>query len=298
MKALIGLALLALAGAAHADASLDELWRDACLWEVGSNAEKVPAARQALIAKGDEALAHVIPGKLDTKDTLVTRALSVVVTGVKGSAAARLRDALEDPRANVRRNAADLLGQLGDAESAPLIAPLLDDPDTRGGALAALGALKSQAAAPAVVRVARGGAGIRERERVTACVTLGGMGGAEAERALLALLSDASVQVRYAAEAALVAMSSRDAVVPLLAPTADAHARFHAIHVLGATGDATVAPKLAALLRDPSPVLRGVAAEALASFATAKERAALKAALAKETDPFARGKLEEAVARR
>src|SRR5262245_49336564 len=62
-----------------APANLEALWHDACLWEVGSNKEKVPAARAALVAEGERALDYLVPARLDTKDTLVTRALTVVL---------------------------------------------------------------------------------------------------------------------------------------------------------------------------------------------------------------------------
>ena len=113
-----------------ASMSLPDLWRDACLWEVGSNAEKVPAARRELIARGQAALDYIVPGQLDTKDTLITRAHGVVITGIGAKAIEPLRQALRAEQPNVRRNAADLLGQLGDTASATAIAELLKTPET------------------------------------------------------------------------------------------------------------------------------------------------------------------------
>jgi len=296
---------------------LDALWKDACLWEVGSNTEKVPAARKALIAEGDRAIAYLVPERLDTKDTLITRALSVVVTGVGASAAPPLRAALRDERPNVRRNAADLLGQLGDAESATAIAVLLGDKDTRQGALTALGALKAEASVTAIVDVlrwqppanpdgarivnlgntseapmrTRSGDQVLERERVLAASTLGRIGGSAATTALVAALADRAAQVRFAAQVALEALKATDALLPLAA-SADPRVRLHAIDALGTIADPAARSTLLPLLKDPSPIVRGHAAESLQRIGSPDDHAALASALAVETDAFARTKMK------
>lgn len=291
------LSMLALgARAQDAAPTLDELWRDSCLWEVGSNTEKVPAARNAMIARGDAALAYIIPDKLDTKDTLITRALSVIITGIKGSATDRLRTALSNEKANVRRNAADLLGQLGDTASAGAIAKLLDDPDTRGGALTALGALKAQDAVSAVVAMLQRRDGVKERERVLAASTLGAIGGHDAEQALIATLGDDAAQVRFGAQAALEKLKAWAPLVPKLLDKTNGHARLHAIAAIGRIGDRGAAPSLVPLLWDDAAVVRGFAAEALGRCRRPEDVETLKVALAKETDAFARGKIDAALA--
>lgn len=302
MRRIVAVALLVLAAQvaiAQAPApAIAELWREACLWEVGSNVEKVPAARRALIERGDEALEFLIPGQLDTKDTLVTRALSVVVVGIKGTATERLRLALAHEKPNVRRNAADLLGQLGDVESATSIARLLDDPDTRGGALTALGALKAQDAVPSIVALLSRRDGLRERDRVLAAATLGNVGGADAQAALVAALSHEEAQVRHAAQAALEKLKAWRELLPLLAPATEGRARLHAIAALGTIADPGAAASLLPLLGDPDALVRGFAAEALGRLKRPEDLAPLTAALVREADPFARGKLAGAVAGR
>ena len=283
-------------------ASLESLWKDACLWEVGSNAERVPAARKALVAKGDEALDFLIPAKLDTKDTLVTRALNVVITGVGTSAVPRLARALESETSNVRRNAADLLGALKATETAPAIAKLLSDPDTRGGALSALGALKVRDVVPDIAALLDSPE-VLERMRVTSAATLGQIGGREAVIALVRHLSDRAAAVRYACQYALegaAAGGGKADVVPALRDLLrhpDERVRLHAIAALGRIADATSRPALLALLADASPIVRGFAAEALGAVKQAADDGELKRRLAVETDPFARGKLEAALGR-
>ncbi len=293
--------------------SLEDLWRDACLWEVGSNTEKVPAARRELIRRGEAALDFIVPSRLDTKDTLITRALGVVMTGIGAPATARLRAALRDEKPNIRRNAADLLGQLGDADSAPAIAELLAAPETRGGALVALGALKSAAAVPAIARLLASpssppgtgapGSGTApppgtalERDRVQAAATLGGIGGADAERALALALRDDAAQVRFAAQLALERLKASTSLVPIVALRTHGHARLHAIAALGAIADPADAPALLPHLWDEAPVVRGFAAEALGRMGREEDRETLRAALDREADAFARGKIAAALA--
>ena len=274
-------------------ADLDALWREACLWEVGSNAAKVPAARRALIATGSRALDYLIPAKLDTKDTLVTRALQVVIKGIGADAAARLLPCLDSPESNVRRNAADLLGVLGAVEAAPAIARLLDDPDARLGALTALAALRAQESAPAVERLM--GSDAPERVRCAAAAALGAIGGPAAGQALGRALEASPAPLRFAAQFALEAMRA----IPTLRSRLESpeiRVRLHAIAALGRIGDPAAREDLLPRLRDPDPAVRGFAAEALATMLRESDRETLRAAFTVETDPFARGKLEVALA--
>ena len=274
---------------------LAALWRDACLWEVGSNAEKVPEARRRLVAEGARVLDFLIPAKLDTKDTLVTRALNVVITGIGKDAAERLVPCLGSDKADVRRNAADLLGALGATEAAPAIAELLADPDARLGALAALGQLKSPAAVPQIAALMESDA--PERVRYTAAATLGAVGGDEAVRALAGQLSSPVAPLRYAAQYALEALKATGALRARLGD-ADLRVRLHAIAALGHIQDRASRPDLLRFLEDPSPLVRGFAAEALAAMPDPSDRPIVQARLAGETDPFARGKLTLALAAR
>lgn len=283
-------------GAPAAEASdLAALWRDACLWEVGSNAEKVPEARRRLVAEGARVLDFLIPTKLDTKDTLVTRALNVVITGIGKDAAARLVPCLDSDRADVRRNAADLLGALGATQAAPAIAKLLADPDARLGALAALGQLKSPAAAAQIAALMESDA--PERVRYTAAATLGAVGGDDAVRALVGQLSSPAAPLRYAAQFALETLKATGALRSRLGDS-DLRVRLHAIAALGHIQNRAARPDLLRLLEDPSPLVRGFTAEALAAMLDPSDRPILQARLAAETDPFARGKLVLALAAR
>lgn len=287
--------VLALAAVAAADDEMDALWKDACQWEVGSAIPSMRAARDKLIAKGAKSLDYIIPGKLDTADGLVIRAIDEVVTKVGGDAVERLLPCLESDRPNVRKVTASLLGKLGAKEAAPRIAKLLGDPDARGGALEALGMLKATEAVPQIGELIASAP--LERTRVACIGTLAAIGGEEAEKVILAALSAKAAPVRFAAQLALEKLK---AVEPLRArlKDEDARVRLHAIAALGHIGDAAAREDLLGLLDSSSSVERGFAAEALAAMLKPEDGERLKAALAKETDPFAKGKLEAALSLR
>lgn len=300
------LALAAMTAAARAeDLDLEAWWKDACLWEVGSNLEKVPAARKKLIEAGEPTIDFLIPGKLDAADTIITRALSMVITGIAGTPAqkpqsdairtktvAGLMAALESDKPTVRRNAADLLGQLGAAEAADRIAKLLTDKDARGGALAALGALRVQSSVPAIAAMARD-TSVSERGRFTAVSTLGAIGGPDAQAALLDFLADGKASVRFAAQFALEQMRSTGALVSRLS-SGDRRIRLHALSALGHLAERSTRADIRPLLDDPDATVRGFAVEALAAMPKPSDREWIEAMLVTEKEEFVRGKLLEA----
>jgi HEAT repeat protein len=273
----------------------DELWGMACLWQVGSNRDVVPAAREALVRRGPAILDWLIPDKLDASSTLVTRALTDVVRGVGAAEAVpRLLPQLEHENAAVRRNAATLLGDLDAAEAAPAIAGLLGDPEARLGALAALARLKAQDAVPSIAALARGDA--PERVRFTAVSTLGGIGGPDAERVLVTELGNEDAPVRFAAQYALEKLDAVDAFRSAL-DSSDHRVRLHALAGLGRIGDQAARRDVLRFLGDPDPVTRGFAADALGAMLTDATRAILERAREVETDSFARTKMEQALDR-
>ena len=304
MKRLAFLFVALLALPARAEDDLEALWKDACLWEVGSNLEKVPAARKKLIEAKGKTLDFLIPGKLDAADTIITRALSMVILGIAGEEAADpvlrkravdgLMTALTSDKPAVRRNAADLLGQLGAKEAAPEIAKLLTDKDARGGALAALGALKVDSSVPAIIGLLK--TGETERLRVACVVTLGSIGGAAAQEALLATLSDKASPVRFAAQYALEGLRSVGALRLKLSDP-DKKVRLHALSALGRIGERSVRTDIRPLASDPDPMVRGFAIEALTEMLKPSDREWMKEMLEGERDPFVRGKLEAALRR-
>jgi HEAT repeat protein len=275
--------------------SLDDLWTMACLWQVGSNRDVVPAARAELVRRGAPVLDWLIPGRLSTSDSLVTRALEDVIQGIGADLATpRLLPELGSEDAATRRNAASLLGLLGAKEAAPAIADLLSDPDSRLGALSALGALREPSAVPAIVALARSDA--PERARSTAVSTLGAIGGAAAERELVVELASPVAVIRFAAQYALEKLRAVDALRGALR-AGTRRVVLHALAALGRIGDARARLDVIAHLGDASPQVRGFAADALGAMLTEPARAILRQALAAETDGFARTKMQQALER-
>ncbi len=302
MKPLAALVLALSALPACAEESLDDLWKTAVLWEVGDNVEKVAAARKEIIARGEAALTFLIPARLETADGLAIRALESTIPVIAKEAGDALRTqavqglmaALDSPNPNVRRNAANLLGHCGAAEAAPALAKLLGDKDARGGALAALGALKVAAAVPEIVAAIRT-PGASERFRVAAVSTLGAIGGPEALAALVSLLSDPASPVRFAAQYALETLKATDVLLPLL-DSPQRRVRLHAIEALGRIPAPEAKDALRKLAGDADRVVRGSVIEALTAMASKDEREWFEKRLEGEEDPFVVKKLEDALA--
>lgn len=300
MKRLALVLLMALPAGAQED--FDALWKEACLWEVGSNVERVPAARKKLIEAGAPVLDFLIPGKLDAADSIITRALSMVILGIaekdpalRKKAVDGLAAALESEKPVVRRNAADLLGQLGASETAPAIAKLLKDKDSRGGALMALGAFKLESSVPSIAELLDA-EGSPERLRVLCVVTLGAIGGPEALASLVAHLADKAAAVRFAAQYALEGLRAVETLRALLADP-DKRVRLHALSALGRLGDRAARADVRPLAGDADPQIRGFAVEALTAMLKPSDRDWMRPALEREKDPFVKGKLEEALRR-
>ncbi len=165
--------------------SVDELFETASLWEVGSAREKVQRARQALIAKGMEAVDYVVTQKLSTRFSLEYRTIEQLAKAYPDSFAERALPYLEDETKTTRRNVIRVLGelktaaarepleavlgkrrfaddwyrvlhalgQIGDRESAQKVRPFLVDEDERRriNAVGALASMKDSASAPELV---------------------------------------------------------------------------------------------------------------------------------------------------
>ena len=186
--------------------------------------------------------------------------------GEIGDAAAvpGLLAALRDADADVRREAAWALGRIGDAAAVPgLLAALRDaDADVRWAAAAALGRIGDAAAVLGLVAALRDA---DERVREAAAWALRKIGDAAVVPGLLAALRDADADVREAAAWALGKIGDAAAVPGLLAALrdADADVREAAARALGEIGDAAVVPGLLAALRDADERVREAAAAAL-----------------------------------
>jgi HEAT repeat protein/ATP/ADP translocase len=182
-------------------------------------------------------------------------------------ARARLRNALSDPDASVRRLAAEVLGALHDREApAVLEVRLLDpDPEVRAAVLRALVRISPEQLPAERVRVAIDDeAGVVRVAAVQAAAALGRAMLDEAS--VLASDPDASVRAELA-----VAIRSTDAeaarrIVADLLMAGQVDDRVHGLVAVARLGDREAVPQVLAALGDTSAEVRVAAVRALAVF--------------------------------
>jgi HEAT repeat protein/beta-lactamase regulating signal transducer with metallopeptidase domain len=243
----------------------------------------------------DGAPVHVVAAELAGR-RLVTPSASPVLAGTREQRMANpgvtrgLVAALSDADAEVRRNAAQSLGQREDTGAAVALAQALRtdaDAGVRRTAAWALGQLESHEAVPALLSALRDdqdldvrrtavwalgqiedaaavdglGAAVRDTDpeiRSKAVWALGQIESARAVPALTAALGDSSRDVRKQAAWALGQIESPDALDPLMNALHDANAgvREQAAWALGQIQSPRAAPALSAALSDPNGAVR------------------------------------------
>ena len=156
-----------------------------------------------------------------------------------------IRSMLNDPSERVRREAADALGDLGDKESAPLMAQMLNDadPGVRREAIDSFADWGHKEAAPLIAQMLGDPDANVRREAV---VALGTLGAAEASPTIAQLLSDSSDQVREQAADVLGRLKAREGTAALLQVLNDSNdeVRGEAIASLGEIGAVEALPYL------------------------------------------------------
>lgn len=139
--------------------SVEELFREASQWEVGSARESVKRARQALLTKGSEAVQYIIDNKLNTRSSLESRLLDQVVTAMPDTAGPMLVAKLpetakeKDPRYLI--NTVSLLGTIKWKDAVDPLLDMLDEKSAekaRNSIISALGKIGDAAAAQPVCR--------------------------------------------------------------------------------------------------------------------------------------------------
>ena len=205
--------------AADSARTVEELFKTASLWEVGSAREKVARARQALLTKGVPAVDYTIANKLATTDGLEYRVLEQLAEAFPDSFAARLLPHLSDPKEMVRRN---VIGLIGTLEWKPARVPLEKLLAEKAQAklasrvIGTLGLIGDPAARPAVRPYLRDAA---ERRRLAAIGAVAALKDTLSLPALAERLGDPMLTVRSAAASALIGF--RDlAVDPICASLA------------------------------------------------------------------------------
>jgi len=310
--------------------TVEELFKTASIWEVGSAREKVARARKALIAKGIPAVDYVVASKMATRDGLEYRAIEELSKAYSDSFAARILPLLASDDEQVQRNVIRLLGDLKRAEArAPMEAMLRDRRHERRWTqlIGALGAIKSPASAPAVRPFLRDPL---ERRRIVALGALRDLKDSTAVPQIVTLLGDPVFTVRGAAREVLRGFGAA-AVGPLCAElarvaldpgspgagtssaalAAQPRIALHTLgNVAGALRDSTSAPAVTArglarrtlmeALDTPAltgaPQARAAAIEALAGLGGEPTLGFLRLRMQDEGDPLVRRTYERALA--
>ncbi|MFN0152570.1 MAG: HEAT repeat domain-containing protein [bacterium] len=169
----------------------------------------------------------------------------------------RLAQFLKNAGGETRRRAVVALGRIQDAKSAPLLTPLLADPDARVACAAAyaLGQIGSADAAPALLlATASSNTDLAER----ALVALGKIHAAGTTGRVAAFLRHGEGRRREAAAFALSRSGDSTAVPALIAALDDPHAgvRGQSLHALERLADSRGAAGALRLTRDPDPSVR------------------------------------------
>lgn len=306
----------------EAKPTIAELWATGCLWEVGDNVKTVPVARQALVDAGEPALKHALT-RLDAKDTLETRCLSVVFAGwkAKPEIAPKALDGLianiahNDPVA--RRNVADLIDQFDDRRATDALlarAKVEDNEGVRMAQLAPLAKWKTPQALPLLVTASQTGL---ERLRARSATLLLHYVDSDDKTALdrmVGLLADSTYYVADAAGNAMKTASPAARGLCLVEltneldrPIADQRKQFarQLVGVVATLAHKDTPAQLLRALAHSDAGLRGDAADALVTWkggaglldSETDVQGKLHAALNTETDPFAKAALTRALQR-
>lgn len=205
---------------------------------------------------------------------------------------------LMDQDLQVRRNAAETLGLIGQTESVPLLINALNDPywQVRWAAIEALGEIGDRQAVPYITPLLKDGHGYVGRAAAEALGKIGGneavpslIQGLRSEKRYIQQAADAALRligpahtvpfllqalkherdyVRQEAEAALRQVGQTEAVPYLIAALRDSDddVRRAAVIALGQIGEVEAVPALISLLQDDQEMIRSVVAEALANI--------------------------------
>lgn len=280
--------------------SVEEIFKEAALWEVSENRARVRRARKALIAKGSVAVQWVAQNKLATRKGLEVRAIRELFEALPDEATPYLLQALQDSGLRKRKNAAQVLGHLKRVDAVPVMLEYLameDYEKARNAIIGGLGDIGDSTATTALVPYTRSEL---ERRRIAATVALGKISDARAIPCLFGRLGDPFFTVRSAALHAL-AKFGKEILAPFQAQlrTRDP-AKLEKLLLLAgelARGwkgredgtTASSAKRLRALvgryLEHPSPRVRSAALLATAPFLNRKAIMRLSREYAKETDP-------------
>ncbi|MBI5059518.1 HEAT repeat domain-containing protein [candidate division KSB1 bacterium] len=287
--------------------SLADLFREAALWEVTDNREKVRRARLALNEKAG-AIPWVGEHKLGTNDALERRAITELFKTKPDAASPFLEQALNSADRWKQRNALVIYGELKYKPAVPLVISKLADGGyarVRPAILTTLGDLGDTSATLKLIPFA---SSTVERERIAAVASLGKLQDPRGFDAILERVVDPAYTVR---SAAIMAIAAQDTRVLLrleqefsLRETDRLETLLLACGLLAErwkTDDKLkqdlklIAPTVKRYLDHPEPRVQGAALVATAQVTEATPFRKLSARFAGAPDPVLRARLAQAL---
>lgn len=250
--------------------SIDELFKSACLWEVGTATKKVRKARNMLIKMGEEALEYIFPNKLDTKSGLVVRAIKEISDSLQPLASPLLINCLKNSNLRIKANAVWMLGEIKDSNAVDSLLYALNDFDIKPRLiLKSLGDIEDRRVVPNIIPYLKAQ---EEPTRIYACYALQKLKDHRSITYLIGAMADPYFTVRNAAEKAIIEIG--DTALSFLveaiegAPTIAQPHIIRAIGILGEKGADTLRQKwlrdgITKYLAHSNSTIRGFTVDAL-----------------------------------
>jgi len=288
---------------------IETLFKDAALWQVGENVEKVEKARKELIEIGKPILDYVYEEKLNTDKTLELRAIEAITKELKSEAIPLLFDKLESENDTIRKNVAWLLGKIEAKDAPAKLIPMLDeekDYKVKAKIIEALGKIGDTTATTHIIPYL-----VNKQEvlRIKSAEAIGKLKDKRAADSLIESLKDEFFTVRGTSLWALgeIGEGARPVILERLNNTkGDTLLLISLIDVLGRIGEKikeadqkirlnSIKKAILPYLDSENWTLRGYAVEALSKIKTRGVIEILKSKYGVETHPFVLRKYEEAL---
>ncbi|MEO0114590.1 MAG: HEAT repeat domain-containing protein [candidate division WOR-3 bacterium] len=276
---------------------VEEVFKEASIWEVGEAIQKVRKARKELINLGREAIRYVAKEKMATKDGLELRAIEELAKALPDSIKPFLFQALHDKRRYARANAIYLLGQIKAKDAIDSLLVALKDKRNRPRAvIAAFGEIGERRIVPDILPYL---AHRDEPTRIYTAWTFAKLKDPRTVTGLISALDDHYFTVRCAAEQALVSIG--DSALPSLIEHLGKNQEIRKIgHIIRASAEIAskldtiekrkeriqVRKKLLGFLDNSEPYIRGLAVEGLGKLIDEPTRKILEAKMTEEIDEF------------
>ncbi|MCS7249963.1 MAG: HEAT repeat domain-containing protein [candidate division WOR-3 bacterium] len=185
---------------------IEELFKYASKWEVGSAKRIVREARRELIKRKEAAIEYIVKKKLSTKNSLELRAIEEVACSLPSLIKPHLMDSIDNNNIQVRANVIYLLGKIKAKEALPLLAKALKDKRNRPRwILNAFAEIGDTSAFSEIINYLNSA---DEPTRIFACYALGKLKDRRGTKYLIAKLKDPLFTVRQSAEIALAEIGS------------------------------------------------------------------------------------------